>query len=308
MAKIGSGSGKHPRVVKFLASYRRLVEATDNDPANVAETAKSDPDLMSICFDLEGIVRDLFCLEKKSRMQFARNVDPTFIKCYRDFKVRYAASINEVLFADADLADLLDEFAKSAVSTNDNHDHAAMCQFRCIPSNSPDEAANQLRKTIEYAEFRADFHEIGDDEDLDFLVADAIAGISVWTCLTKEIGLDIEGILRRREMVSFIQIPEHVSNKYGDSELPSLMSYLAQAHESFVYGIPIAALALMRSILELLLTKHYKAGTTDDTEVNLCTKIKAVSPPQGVSRDQLHRLRKLTNDILHISPDAKLPY
>jgi uncharacterized protein DUF4145 len=59
--------------------------------------------------------------------------------------------------------------------------------------------------------------------------------------------------------------------------------------------VPFAAFALMRTILEIVLKDHYGAAGADLIEL-----IKsAATLPKSVSRDQLHRIRLLGNDVLH---------
>ena len=75
--------------------------------------------------------------------------------------------------------------------------------------------------------------------------------------------------------------------------------HLQQAHEAFVYGVPFAALALMRSILEITLRDHYKAPGNDLVE---CIRnVKKL--PKSVTKNSLHRLRILANDIIHYNKD-----
>ena len=77
-------------------------------------------------------------------------------------------------------------------------------------------------------------------------------GVEAWKSLVDEVGFDLEGVFRRRALVPFINIPSHVAKRHGDETL-SLLTLLQQAHEAFVYGVPFAALALMRAILETVL-------------------------------------------------------
>ena len=53
-------------------------------------------------------------------------------------------------------------------------------------------------------------------------------------------------------------IPRHVSQYPGAAEKISLLTHLQQAHDAFVFGVPFASLALMRSILETTLKTHYR--------------------------------------------------
>ena len=88
-------------------------------------------------------------------------------------------------------------------------------------------------------------------------------GIEAWKELMDIAGFDLEGVFRRRALTPFVRVPRHVSNRYGANDLLSLMSRLRQAQEAFVYGVPLAAFALMRVVLDLVLTNHYTAAGKD---------------------------------------------
>ena len=93
----------------------------------------------------------------------------------------------------------------------------------------------------------------------------------------------------------FVLIPRHVSKHHGETEKLSLLTHLQQAHDAFIFGVPFAALALMRSILETTLKRHYQTRGGDLEElIDNCRDL-----PRGAFKINLHRLRRLTNDILH---------
>ena len=75
----------------------------------------------------------------------------------------------------------------------------------------------------------------------------------------KGIGFDLSGILRRRSLIPVVLIPKHVADRHGakhgphpDKKLP-LWLQLQQSQEAFPYGIPLAAISLMRALTELVL-------------------------------------------------------
>ena len=69
-----------------------------------------------------------------------------------------------------------------------------------------------------------------------------------------------------------------------------------QAREAFVWGVPYAALALMRSIAEVVLRDFYGASGS-----NLAELISNVSDlPEGVHPAALNRLREMANTVLHL--------
>lgn len=100
----------------------------------------------------------------------------------------------------------------------------------------------------------------------------------------------------------FTLIPRHVASRYSESDPLSLLCRLRQAQEAFVYGVPLAALALMRSILEQLMKKHYGWN-----EKGLLNSIKAANAsglfPPTVRFAQAQRLLQLGNDAVHFNPE-----
>jgi hypothetical protein len=90
-----------------------------------------------------------------------------------------------------------------------------------------------------------------------------------------------------------------VSAKHGSGEKLSLFTHLQQAHEAFVFGVPFAALALMRSILELVLREHY--GPIGEDLKALIDNTTGL--PKGLARGTLHRLRRLANEVVHFDRD-----
>ena len=83
----------------------------------------------------------------------------------------------------------------------------------------------------------------------------------------------------------------------------SKKNHLKQAHEAFVFGTPLAALALLRSILELVLENHYHShGKNLNEQINGLTRL-----PAGVSLADLHAIRLLANAVLHFKKEASMP-
>lgn len=96
----------------------------------------------------------------------------------------------------------------------------------------------------------------------------------------------------------FVFFPRHIAARHGAPEKVSIYQGLQQAHDAFIFGVPFAALALMRSIVETVLRDHYNAHGDDLSErINSVRKML----PAGANEAALHRLRKLANAVLHHS-------
>jgi hypothetical protein len=80
------------------------------------------------------------------------------------------------------------------------------------------------------------------------------------------------------------------------------MARLQQAQEAFVYGVPLGALAIMRSILEIILRKHYQLG---DGKLGKLVETAAASGlfPNEIRLSQIQMLLKLGNDAVHPHPE-----
>jgi len=117
-----------------------------------------------------------------------------------------------------------------------------------------------------------------------------------WETLKVRSGLDLRGVLRRRALIPFTLFPRHVSARLNNTDLPSIYRNLRQAHDAFVFGVSFAALALMRSVMEMIVRDHYGA-----TGANLKELINSVASrlPRRANAGALHRLRKLANEVLH---------
>ncbi len=120
-----------------------------------------------------------------------------------------------------------------------------------------------------------------------------------WKSLKDEVGFDLRGVFRRRALVPFVLFPRHVAANHRQSEKRSVYENLRQAHEAFVFGAPFAALALMRSIMEVVLRDHYGAQGADRERINNSRNLL----PSTANASALHRLRAIVNSVLH--QDAK---
>jgi hypothetical protein len=146
-------------------------------------------------------------------------------------------------------------------------------------------AADLIEKVIGFARVQA----FDDDEPLEpdypMSAEEAVEmAIDYWESLTDEIGFDLADVFRRRRLVPFVFFPRHIAARHGAPEKTSIYQSLQQAHDAFIFGVPFAALALMRSIMETVLRDHYNA--------------------EGANEAALHRLRKLANAVLHGRADS----
>jgi hypothetical protein len=285
-------SGKDSsEVVKFLVSFQRLRDMIGDDPAQLEARVIEDEALKQLCSDVFFSAWFISMDERKHRRLFATPVDPKFIVMWRRYKDNYESIVTNVSFSELDLGPSQLPLEKSSRAEVDwaYADYEAREQVAAI------EAA------IEFA-----VEEVkGDQEGFEERFINRIEeGSSAWGRLKGEMGFDLQGIFRRRELVPFVNIPTHVSNKHGENEKLSLLTHLQAAHEAFIFGVHFAAMGLMRSVLEVTLKVHYRAIGNDLKErIENCETL-----PDYCSKAALHRIRILANDILHLESErVRLP-
>jgi hypothetical protein len=269
-------------VVRFMALYAKLREWTDDDPIHVVGLAAEDESFKKLCLNVQHIAFLLSIAEKRKRRLYAAPVDPKFLTFYRDYEQRYSAVLGYVFLADIGLD--VDASTRPQSDVVERRWEFAADEAR--------ERAGAIGSVFDFAKDQVECRDFPED-----FVEEIERGISEWKSLTVEAGLDLEGIIRRHEIVPFVLIPRHVSRHHGDAEKLSLLTHLQQAHEAFVYGVPFAAIALLRSILEVTLKNHYGATGGDLTEyINNVSGL-----PSAVKRETLHKLRRLANSIMHFN-------
>jgi Domain of unknown function (DUF4145) len=264
-------------VVEFMILFNRLKDWSDDDPGALHELPSKDESVIGLCSALVKVVRRLQF--NSDRELFTAPVDPKFIASWRDFERRFEPVLrNNYLFAWGE------------------------CDWESADFNAEISAA-LIDQTIELASSRAD----GDKSDIGFESYTIEEGVwwaaEEWARLTRHTGFDLRGVFRRRRLIPFVFFPRHVAAR---GENLSIYESLRQAHEAFIYGAPFAALALMRSIMEVVLREHYGAKGNDLSE-SISNSRKLL--PKGATVASLHRLRKLANAILHLDlgNEAALP-
>lgn len=282
------GSKDDVRVVGFMVLYAKLRDWTDDDPSALTDLSAKDESVRNLCVSVAEAATQLFQSENRMRSLFAEPVDPEFLKAWRDYEARYSFVLAGIWLADAfgiDVVDDLDAPRKQQEDVFERREELARSEAQ--------EAARNIQMVFNFAK-----DEIGEDayDWPEGFVEDIESGIAAWERLTGEADIDVEGIIRRRRLVPFVLIPRHVSRHHGSAEKFSLFTHLQQAQEAFVYGIPFASIALLRSILEVTLRDHYHA-----TGSNLEEYIGSARLLPANIRPILHKLRKLANHIVHFN-------
>jgi hypothetical protein len=295
-----------------------------------------------VCYALFDAELQLKTKERSRRELYSAPANPVFIKIWRHYESNYSAYIYQIVRPDLPqwddyfpgdkpestkslevdpkaLAELFSDTPLEPESDENKHETAASAlrgDFTCW--EHIDEAAYSSAQDIEFVinwmenhldELRDNGHEIDHPSTgssarptMKELRFDARNGIAAWRRFINDIGFGLHGVLRRRALAPFVIIPRHVSGHYGASDHYSLMARLQQAQEAFVYGVPLGALAIMRSILEIILRKHYRLG--DGKLVKLIETATATGLfPDEIRLSGIQKLLKLGNDAVHPNPE-----
>ncbi|HEY2482491.1 MAG TPA: DUF4145 domain-containing protein [Caulobacteraceae bacterium] len=283
-------------VARFLGRFAQLREWIDDNPLGLVELAERDESVRELCKRLAFDAYILRWNENSRPERFATPVDPSFTAAWRDFEERYTEPVEDVDWRDiiAGIAGLPD------FPTPEPQQALAAADLRWeVADSTAEDAARAINGVFEFAKWEADS---GRDFQED-TVEDLEVGLREWARLRHDYGFDLRGVLRRRHLIPFVLVPRQLAASYGNSDKVSLLTNLRSAHDAFVFGAPLAALAMMRSILEAVLRDHYGAEGTDLSERIWHARDRL---PKQANVASLHRLRRRANAVLHLDGD-KLP-
>lgn len=207
-----------------------------------------------MCDQLAAIVRKIEAAEEWSPLTFSVRIPAAASKARRDYDARWSSTVSHI--ANRESNRLLDEIFSTLELEMFNQDATTEpfdelgSTIRALRSQGKDDA-RAIEFVIDYAEER---QRMDGDGDLDGLEE----GLIAWQRLIRVAGLDVAGALWRRSAVPHILIPSHVSKHYGVSNI-SLYRRLHEASRAFIFGAPLAALALQRAVLEEVLMTHWGA-------------------------------------------------
>lgn len=284
MAKAGKDSRE---VVLFRQQFRQLIDWMEDDPAGLKRDAELDESIDELCRLLHWAAYSLEEAQDAHPELFSAPADPKFIAEWRDYEKRWKEAVRDVFWRG-----LLFDLPETTQDTPALSRARAQWEF----ADSWAEAeAKALESALEFAD-----DQLSPDRTFVEGYAEEIEdGLGRWRRLKTTLGFDPRGAFRRRRLVPFVLVPRTLSARYGESDKVSLLANLNEAHRAFVFGAPLAALAMMRSILEGVLRDHYLAAGADLNQyIN-----KAERLPSGAPRQALHRLRLRTNAFLHLDPE-----
>lgn len=279
---------------RFLAAFAKLKAELNDDPARLDAEWKDGDQVASLCGELSQLVRGFEIVEEWSPLAFTNNVSAASAKARRDFEDRWLEGVRNVanrkLFAA--MAELFADLADSEPNEAEDVELPSVDTLRMSIADWRDEAdeeAKQIEQMIDYVSFKRDMDDCGDFEWVE-------ESLIAWDRL-KVCGLDTVGALWRRRAIPHVLVPSHVAKHYGQSK-HSLHRRLHQAGKAFVFGAPLAALAMQRATMEEVLSRHWGADNGWVRDANL---------PELTWDVRADRLKNLANDALHDDPEKLSP-
>jgi hypothetical protein len=221
-------SSDSPEVQAFMAAFQKLRNLVDDAPDVLEEEAMENPSLANSCERLHGAAHGIRTSERSRRELFSAPTNPSFIRAWRDYEVRYSDPVGRIaswltireLFGDS--AALADRSATAELRTN-----AAERFEQCFEDAANDAwgRAGEIRAALDFAAKELEFCEETDSYDRRYR-REIRSGIDALRTLTDVAGFDFEGVFRRRSLAPFVRIPRHVARKQGSAESLSLLTLL----------------------------------------------------------------------------------
>jgi hypothetical protein len=282
-------------VIKFMALFARLKTFVDDDPTDLVSDAIRDESVRDLCEKLGSVAGILRLAEGEHPEFFSSPVDPGFIATWRDYERRYSDAVEWisccVLLRSLGIID--DDGGVVADLSGDRLPRPTMEEAWQSCDSS---AVYTLEKVKDVLVFMANEVESDVWDDREDQLQELEGGLAAWKHLIGAVGLDLQGILRRRGMVPFVLVPRKIGNQQGSSERTALMLNLQEAQNAFVNGTLTASVVLLRATVEVVLKEHHKAMGKDLTEMIDSMRNRL---PSGVTVRELHELRSLANRLLH---------
>ena len=272
---------------RFLAAFSELKNAVGNDPVQLQNTWEGSIDIQSLCDEIAQLVRGFETVENWSRFAFTNNVSAAGALARRDYDARWRPEVSRVANRafDAMFMELFGDLAEDA-SPTEGEQHEDLLGDEIVEwKDTALEEAGQIEQVFDYAFQQLDLDDCGDFEWVN-------SSLEAWDRL-KICGFDVAGSLWRRRSLPHVLIPSHVAKHYGATRA-SLHRRLDQAGKAFVFGAPLAALALQPAVIEEVLARHWGAEKGMVREANL---------PELAWDARADRLKRLANDALHGDPE-----
>ena len=243
---------------------------------------------MDLCGDVLTSAMAHKWAEGRVSKGYIRPVNQEFISEWRDYEARYADLVDQAFFSFL--------FADISEGTP-NRKSRIEIRWEAADDEAA-EAASAIETAIEFARFNVEQTDRHSALGLDH-VKEIELGIECWEDLNRTTQTDVRGILRRRRLVPIVFVTKRISDRIGDDAKPSVLAYLTQAQNSFIFGQKLAAIALLRSVAEFILRDIYKFPGEDLESMINNGAATLARMRNAANAESLHRLRRAANAILH---------
>ena len=309
---------------RFLEVFGDLKSLTDDDPDCLSWRWKEDKNLESMISELNALTRDFERTIDEAKawspMKFFAPPHSNFLEGFDEYNRRYRGAIDRASSeaSSAKLDELLESGRRALAEKSSRNgvsaeideaedDDVDYWNYWTPEKFDPlkHDAFSKVELLFDYlAEKRGDpdvskGKYYPDDPNLDDFIN---SGLGAWEYINRDIGANLPAISARLKKLPWPEIPRHVWDSHGRKKLFSVFRLLEEAHKAYVFGLPLAALAMCRPITEKLLEQHYVRMTSSNLN-DLIDQAEERYP--WIKRENLHDKQHIANDILHANRRAR---
>lgn len=291
---------------QFRLNFEQLKSTCNNNPQTLVTFFAEKPEFEQLARSLKQVADQIDRVSTYRKLH--PQVSPDFIRDWKEYLYKWKCQVEFVdlwhllsinLFDEPDFRPLTyDEYKKNTGNISGVEPPDPYNDDSFDPRNHDGGSAiSQMIDLVgDQGQSRRDN---AMDEADDFISNTYLIGVEAIEYLENVIGIDIARVFERWNKLPTVFVPQHVSNKHGLSEKGSLFALFEEAVRAYIVGSPGAAIAMCRSLLEMVLREHYLVNETSERDslhdvINL-----AVARYDHLNAKKLHSLRMDANTVLH---------
>lgn len=292
----------------FVSSYRKLIEWSDDDPITLVADSQIDESLEELCVSVFNSAN--IAATSLNKVDGIPTADQKFVRALRDYESRFEKYVLEVwlisssrkfteilAISEFELGGMTHDLARRALQMNElmrDMANSFVVNKTNAYRNFGVEAAEDIQSEIKYCNELI----LKNGGLLNKIDGSRMSQLSAIPALFQRLemaGIDVSGIFRRVAFTPQVIVPTHVSKKAHNQEKVALYEYVSQAQKAFVAGSYAGAVALLRALIEHILTDYYGSGEGD--------LVSQINDAKGlpISKSSLQEIRKFANGMLHFS-------
>lgn len=292
---------------QFRLNFEQLKSACNSNPQTLVTFFQEKPKFIELARNLKQVA-DLIDRVSTFR-KLHPHVSPEFIQDWKDYHYKWKSQVEYVFITNAVLSSGLfvesgfrprtyDEFKKNTGNIADVEPPDPYNDDSFDPQNH--DGGSAIWQMVDLVGYQGQSRrDRAMDEADDFIANTYLIGVEAIEYLENVIGIDIARVFDRWNKLPPVFVPRHVSNKHGLTEKGSLFALFEEAVRAYIVGAPGAAIAMCRSLLEMVLRDHYLAGETSDQDSLYDVINLAVARYDHLHANKLHSLRMDANNVLH---------